>query len=121
MSAFILEDGKLFVDTGSGPEAWVGTRSGIPISKVIELSDRLSAILLFDYVSWDKGEFMNVARIDTNGRILWEAQDTAYRLSGDVFIAIELIGERLYATSWFGKRFSVNLADGVISYGEFVK
>jgi hypothetical protein len=121
VSTFIVENGQLLVIAPNGSVTWKGNPKGKMVAKVLPLPDGNSAVVLFDYYRWNEGASLNLACVDEGGEVIWQSSDKTGQFSEDPFTDAAFEDRALFATTWGGKRCSVELSDGSITYSTFTK
>jgi hypothetical protein len=81
----------------NGGRLFQGTYGGKRVAAALPIDRAARCIILLDWEAGEPNAFRNLFCIDRNGTIVWTAELPE---SYDRFTYIEMIGDRLWATSW---------------------
>lgn len=121
MSKFLQEGSQLLIVSDSGKVVWKGNPKNWNVSKVIEIPNTESAIVLLDYYKWEISRGYNLVCIDCHGEILWEASEKNGQLSGELITEIKLENGRYLINTWSGYHLQVDEKDGHMILLSFAK
>lgn len=64
--------------------------------------------------SWPQSECQsNIYCLDASGQVVWQVKAPASKFDTDSFVSIDLKGEKLTASRFFGTEFEIDLTTGV--------
>lgn len=121
MSKFLQEGAQLLIVSDSDKVVWKGNPKNWTVSKVIEIPNTESAIVLLDYYKWNKSRGYNLVCIDSHGKILWEASEKSGQLSGELITEVRLEDGCCLVNTWNGSLLQVDEKDGHMIFLSFTK
>jgi len=115
MSKFFQENNQLIIASNLGRVTWKGQPFNWPVSKVIELPENESAIVLLNYYQWDESRGFNLVKIDKIGKVLWQATEKTGQMSKELISDIQLKENILFANTWNGDLLKVDKETGSLT------